>query len=180
MSKIGEKVITVPASVTVEIVDSTVAVKGSKGEIITQLPRAITVEKVDTELHIKRTAEDKQTRSFHGLIRSLIANAVAGVEKPWEKRMEVVGTGFNVKMQGVDLAFKIGYSHQVIFKKVDGVTFQVEGNNKVIITGADKQKVGQVAYQMKMIRKPDAYKGKGVRYEGEIIKTKAGKKAKAA
>lgn len=110
----------------------------------------------------------------------MINNAIVGVEKPWQKRLEVVGTGFNVKVQGNDIVFKVGYSHPVVFKSVSGVTLQVEGNNKVIISGADKQLVGQVAFQIKCIRKPDVYKGKGIRYEGEVLRIKPGKKAKAA
>ncbi len=102
------------------------------------------------------------------------------MEKPWQKRLEVVGTGYNVKLQGEDLVFKLGYSHPVVFKKVTGIKFQVEGNNKVIIEGVDKQLVGQIAYQIKMLKKPDVYKGKGIRYEGEKLRIKPGKKAKAA
>jgi large subunit ribosomal protein L6 len=109
----------------------------------------------------------------------LVYNAVVGVEKQWTKALEVVGTGYNVKQQGEDVVFKVGYSHPVTFKKQEGVSYKVEGNNKVVVSGIDKQLVGQVAYQMKLVRKPDAYKAKGVRYEGEVIKTKPGKKAKA-
>lgn len=179
MSKIGQKVITVPASVQVQIQDAIVTVRGAKGEITVTLPRNITIEQAENTLTVKRDSEAKKVKAAHGLYRSIIANAVHGVENSWEKRLEVIGTGYNVKMQGADLAFKVGYSHLVVFKTVPGIQFQVEGNNKVIVKGHDKQLVGQVAHQIKMIKKPDAYKGKGVRYEGEVIKTKAGKKAKA-
>ncbi len=179
MSKIGQKVITVPGAVQVQIQDSVVSVKGAKGEITVSLPRHITAEQADNVITVKRTSEAKKVKAAHGLFRSLIANAVEGVDKGWEKRLEIVGTGFNVKMQGADLVFKLGYSHPVIYKAVEGIQFQVEGTNKVVVRGHDKQLVGQVAYQIKMIKKPDAYKGKGIRYEGEVIKTKAGKKAKA-
>jgi large subunit ribosomal protein L6 len=180
MSKIGEKAIQVPASVQVEINSDTVKVKGNNGEIMLSLPRAIKISREGDTLNVTRTTEANNVKALHGLVRSLVYNAVTGVEKVWEKRLEVQGTGYNVKLQGEDLNFKVGYSHPVIFKKVEGVKFQVEGNNKVIVSGADKQLVGQVAYQIKLIKKPDVYKGKGVRYEGEKIKIKAGKKAKTA
>jgi large subunit ribosomal protein L6 len=180
MSKIGQKTITVPATVQVEIDKSAVKVKSQTGELSFDLPRTITVSKEGDVLSVKRTSESNNSKALHGLYRSLIANAVNGLDKPWQKNLEVIGTGFNVKLQGEDLIFKVGYSHQVTFKKVEGVKYQVEGNNKVTVSGADKQLVGQVAYQIKMIRKPDVYKGKGIRYEGERIKLKAGKKAKTA
>jgi large subunit ribosomal protein L6 len=155
-------------------------VKGPTGEITVELPEELTLVREGETLTVKRNNEKNDTKALHGLFRSILSNAVNGVSKSWEKRLEVVGTGFNVKLQGEDLVFKVGYSHSVTFKKVAGVKFQVEGNNKVIVAGADKQLVGQVAYQIKLIRKPDVYKGKGIRYEGERIKIKAGKKAKTA
>jgi large subunit ribosomal protein L6 len=180
MSKIGQKTITVPATIQVEIDHSLVKVKGPTGELSFTLPRTITITKEGDSISIKRTSENNNSKALHGLYRSLIANAVAGLNKAWEKNLEVVGTGFNVKLQGEDLVFKVGYSHTVTFKKVEGIKYQVEGTNKVTVSGADKQLVGQVSYQMRLIRKPDVYKGKGIRYEGERIKLKAGKKAKTA
>ncbi len=180
MSKIGQKVIPVPASVQVEIAEPIVKVKSNAGELSFTLPKTINITREGDMLTVTRTSEKKDSKSLHGLYRSLIANAVNGLNKSWEKRLEVVGTGFNVKLQGEDLVFKVGYSHLVTFKKVEGIKYQVEGNNKVIIAGPDKQLVGQVAYQIRIIRKPDVYKGKGIRYEGEKIKLKAGKKAKTA
>jgi large subunit ribosomal protein L6 len=180
MSKIGQKEIPVPAGVQVELNNNVTKVKGPGGELSVEFPSTITVERNGESLVVKRSNESNDTKALHGLFRSIIANAVNGVNKNWEKRLEVIGTGFNVKLQGEDLVFKVGYSHNVTFKKVPGVKFMVEGNNKVIVSGADKQKVGEVAYQIKLIRKPDVYKGKGIRYEGERIKIKAGKKAKTA
>ncbi len=180
MSKIGQKSITVPSTVTLEIAGQMVKVKGPVDEMNFELPDALVLEKTQDGVVLKRKKEDKKTKSAHGLYRQLLFNAVVGVEKSWEKRMEVVGTGFNVKMQGEDLVFKIGYSHPVVFKKQPGVKYKVEGNNKVVVSGSDKQLVGQVAYQIKLIKKPDAYKGKGVKYEGEKLRIKPGKKAKAA
>src|SRR3989344_5586731 len=124
--------------------------------------------------------ELKKVKALHGLYRTLISNAMQGVVTPWQKRLEIVGTGYNAKMQGEDLALKVGYSHPIVFKKVTGIKFQVDGNNIIIISGVDKQLVGQVAHQIKTNKKPDPYKGKGIRYEGERLKLKPGKKAKTA
>lgn len=180
MSKIGQKSITVPTTVSLEITGQNIKVVGPAGQINLELPNVLTLERSETGILIKRVNDAKKSKSVHGLYRQLLANAVTGVEKPWEKRLEVVGTGYNVKMQGEDLVFKIGYSHPAVFKKQDGVKYKVEGANKVVVTGADRQLVGQVAYQIKLIKKPDAYKGKGVKYEGEKLRIKPGKKAKAA
>lgn len=179
MSKIGQKIITTPSAVQVTINEKQVNVKGAKGEMSFTLPRELSIEQNEGAFTVKRSNETKKVKALHGLYRNLIANAIQGVNTGWEKRLEIVGTGFNVKMQGADLLFKLGFSHPVIYKPVEGIQFQVDGNNKIIVKGFDKQLVGQVAHQIKMIRKPDVYKGKGIRYEGEYIKTKAGKKAKA-
>jgi len=180
MSKIGQKQIIIPAGVDVRQEGKKIFLKGSSGEISIELPISLTLIKEEAGMTLKRTNENKKTRSLHGLYRQLIDNAVQGVNKPWEKRLEIVGTGYNVKIQGEDLLFKVGYSHPVVFKKQSGVKYRVEGNSKVIVEGADKQLVGQVAYQIKLIKKPDAYKGKGIKYENERLKIKPGKKAKAA
>ena len=178
MSKIGQKVLTVPATVTFTIEGNIVTVKGKLGVLTVVLPQGITVEKnKDNTYTVVRRSDSKELKSLHGTFRTLIDNAIIGVEKAWEKRLEVVGTGFNVKMQGKDLVFKVGYSHTVTYKETEGVTFAVEGNNKVIISGRDKQQVGEIAYKVKMVKKPDAYKGKGIKYEGEKLRIKPGKKA---
>lgn len=179
MSKIGEQIINVSAAVNVTIADNKVNIKGPQGEISIAIPSELTLTKEGNVLTLKRNNNEKKVRSAHGLFRQLISNAVTGVEKVWEKKLEVVGTGYTVKLQGEDLVFKIGYSHPVVFKKQPGIKFLVEGNNKVNVTGYDKQMVGQVAYQIKMIKKPDVYKGKGVRYLGEKLRIKPGKKVKA-
>lgn len=180
MSKIGQKPINVNPEVNLQINEGKIYVKGSKGEWRGTLPRVLELKNKDNQWIVSRKNEDKTSKSLHGLYRTLINNAIIGVETPWQKRLEVVGTGFNVKTQGNDIVFKVGYSHPVVFKSVPGITLQVEGNNKVIISGSDKQLVGQIAFQIKCIRKPDVYKGKGIRYEGEILRIKPGKKAKAA
>lgn len=182
MSKVGQKALNIPSSVTVTVRETDVEVKGKEGSITIALPHGIAVVKgqKDGEMQVTRGNDTKNSKSLHGTIRTLIDNAVVGVEKPWEKRLEVVGTGFNVKMQGQDLVFKIGYSHPVVFKKVEGITLAVDGNTKVIVRGVDKQLVGETAQKIKKLRKPDAYKGKGIKYEGEKLRIKPGKKAKAA
>jgi len=180
MSKIGQKPIDISSGVSIQINDGVISVKGAKGEWKGILPRVLLLNNKDGQWIVSRKNENKTSKSLHGLYRTLINNAVIGVVTPWQKRLEVVGTGFNVKAQGNDLIFKVGYSHTVVFQSVPGITYQVEGNNKIIVSGLDKQLVGQVAFQIKSIRKPDVYKGKGVRYEGEILRIKPGKKAKAA
>jgi large subunit ribosomal protein L6 len=180
MSKIGQKTIEIPSTVNVTITKDNVGVKGPEGELSYRIPVGLKVNKEDAKMTVTRTNEQKRTKSAHGLFRQLIHNAIVGVEKPWVKRLEIVGTGFNVKMQGEDLVMRLGFSHLVVFKKVPGVKYQVENNTKIVVTGADKQLVGQVAFQIKLSRKPDAYKGKGIRYEGERLRIKPGKKAKAA
>lgn len=180
MSKIGEKQIPVSQDVQPSLIDGKIVVKGKEGEINIQIPAELEVEIKDGNIEVKRKSEAKKVRALHGLFRTLIANAVSGVVKPWEKKLEVVGTGYNVKLQGEDLVLKVGYSHQIVYKKVDGIKFQVQGSNDITVLGADKQLVGQVAHQIKMVRKPDVYKGKGIKYHGERLRIKPGKKAKAA
>lgn len=180
MSKIGEKPVIISTAVTLKIEDNKVTIKGPQGEMSLIVPKELTLIRQENNLVLKRKNNEKKIRSIHGLYRQLISNAVSGVEKVWEKKLEVVGTGYSVKLQSENLVFKVGYSHQVVFKKQPGIKYQVEGNNKVTVAGHDKQLVGQVAYQIKMIRKPDVYKGKGIRYLGEKLRIKPGKKAKAA
>lgn len=180
MSKIGENPITIGNGVTVIIENDTVLVKGMKGELVVPIPSGISVSQQDGLLKVERQNNTKRIHSMHGLIRSLIANAVTGVNEPWKKTLEIVGTGYRVKPQGQDLLLELGYSHNVIFKRPENIEFKIEGNNKIHVIGIDKQYVGEVAFKIKSIRKPDAYKGKGVRYQGEYIKLKPGKKAKTA
>lgn len=180
MSKVGNQPITLPAGVTVTLTSERVQVAGTHGQLTVALPRVITVTQDGDVVTIKRADESAHTKALHGLSRTLINNAVIGVGKPWEKDLEVVGTGYRVKQVGENLVFEVGYSHNVEFKKVDDTKFLVEGNNKVKVVGIDKQKVGEVAYKIKALKKPDPYKGKGIRYAGEVIRLKAGKKAKTA
>jgi len=180
MSKIGQMPIPIPASVTVKVENQQITVSGKNGQIQQTLPACLTIVKHDDRLEIRRSNDKKQTKSLHGLFRNLVRNAVVGVETLFEKRLEIIGTGYNAKMQNEDIVLKVGYSHPIIFKKAAGVQFKVEGNNIIVVSGIDKQLVGQVAHQIKLIKKPDPYKGKGIRYEGERLRIKPGKKAKAA
>lgn len=180
MSKIGQKVITIPASVQIKMANRDVTVKGSKGSLTLTLPRSLKITQNEGELLIERNSDSKKHKSAHGLWRSLVANAVQGVENGWTKKLEVIGTGFNVKQQGKGIVLKLGLSHVVEFPAPEGIQITTEGNNAIIVSGIDKQHVGEVAQQIKSIKKPDAYKGKGIRYEGEHIKLKPGKKAKTA
>jgi len=180
MSKIGQKPIILSDKVKVSKNNNQVIIEGPVGNLTITLPEKIDLQIKEQEIILKRLSEQSKYKALHGLYRQLIYNAVVGVEKPWEKKLEIVGTGYNVKLQGEDLVFKLGYSHPVVFKKVEGIKFQVEENNKLIISGVDKQLVGQIAYQIKMLKEPDVYKGKGIRYQGEKLRIKPGKKVKAA
>jgi len=181
MSKVGEKPVDIPADVQIEIKDDEVVVRGPKGELKVQIPDKIrvSVDKDGKRLKVERESEYRKVKALHGLARTLINNAVQGVVKLWEKRLEVVGTGYNVRLEGDRLVFKLGFSHEVYFPKKDNIEFAVEKNRVVIIKGIDKQKVGEVAASIRSLKKPDAYKGKGIRYQGEVVKLKPGKKAKA-
>jgi len=182
MSKIGQKILQVPSTVSVVLENNNVRIKGKEGELTIFLPNGIVCKKDEktNDYNVLRKNDSKEMKALHGLFRSLIANAIIGVEKPWEKKLEVMGTGYTVKMEGQNLLFKVGYSHPVGFPKIEGVQYSVEGNSKVTIKGIDKQLVGEVAYKIKMIKKPDVYKGKGIKYENEKLRIKPGKKAKAA
>lgn len=180
MSKVGQKSIQVDPGVSISIDAQVVKVTGPKGSLSVELPHVLKAQFENNVLKVSRKNEAKDTRSLHGTFRSLIANAIFGVTKGWEKKIEVVGTGFGVTVKNGDAVFKVGYSHQVVFPKTEGVTYAVEGSTILVISGIDKQKVGEVAYLARIIRKPDPYKGKGVRYVGEVIKLRPGKKTKTA
>lgn len=180
MSKIGEKPIHIAEGANVTIEKDRVTITGPGGELSYRVPKGITLKKEGDTVKVEKVDHTKKMKALHGLWRSLIANAVEGVVKSWTRSLEVVGTGYNVKLQGQDLVFKVGYSHPVTVSAIPGITFEVSGNNIVIVKGADKQLVGQVAQKIKVVKKPDAYKGKGIKYEGEKLRIKPGKKAKAA
>lgn len=178
MSKIGQQPILIDQSISVSIKEKNIKIKGNFGEKEIFLPDGLKAILKDNYLIIEKNKEDKKIKALHGLYRQLIANFIQGVAKPWEKKLEIVGTGYNAKLQGEDLILKLGYSHPVIYKKREGVKFNVIGNNQIIVSGIDKQLVGEIADQIRNLKKPDAYKGKGIRYLGQKIKLKPGKKAK--
>ena len=176
MSRIGRLPITVPAGVDVTIDGADVTVKGPKGTLTHTVPAPITVEKAeDVTLQVTRPNDERQSRSLHGLTRTLVANMVAGVTEGYTKKLEIVGTGYRVVAKGTDLEFALGFSHPVIIPAPAGISFTVETPTRFSVSGIDKQQVGEVAANLRKLRKPDPYKGKGVRYEGEVIRRKAGK-----
>jgi len=178
MSKIGKKPIPLSEKVTVEIKEKNVLIKGPEGEISFVLPSEIGAKIDKNNLFVFVEKENKKAKALWGLYRQLLANGVLGVQKKWEKRLQIVGTGYNVKLEEDKLIFKLGYSHPVIFNKPEGIDFKVEKNTIISVLGVDKQKVGEVAYKIRLLKPPDSYKGKGIRYEGEKIKLKPTKKVK--
>lgn len=181
MSRIGSKPITIPEGVNILVQDQEVVVKGPKGELQQAIPgKEITVTVKDKDITVTRKNDNRQTKAFHGLVRSLIANMVTGVTDGYEKRLEMVGTGYRVKKEGEKLVVSVGYSHPVDIACPPGITLDVEGNNIIIVKGIDKQLVGETAANIRAIKKPEPYKGKGIRYQGEVVRRKAGKAAKAA
>ncbi len=180
MSRIGKKPITVPAGVTVTVNGSEVAVKGPKGELKETFNADMSIVMENNEIVVTRPTDNKEHRALHGLTRTLIANMVEGVANGYSKTLEVNGVGYRAQKQGKDLVMNLGYSHQVIMPEVDGITVEVPNNNTIIISGADKQKVGQFAAEVREKRPPEPYKGKGIKYAGEYIRRKEGKAAKGS
>ena len=179
MSRIGKLPIEVPSGVDVAIDDQLVTVKGPKGTLSHQVAAPITVERSDGVLEVKRPDDERISRSLHGLTRTLINNMVVGVTEGYEKKLEIVGVGYRVLSKGpTQLEFQLGYSHSITFDAPDGITFAVESATKLGVQGIDKQLVGEVAANIRKLRKPEPYKGKGVRYAGEVVRRKVGKAGK--
>jgi len=179
MSRIGNMPIEVPGGVTVDVADgNVVTVNGPNGELTQELSRRMQIEIEGNVVTVRRPNDSRRHRSLHGLTRSLLANMVEGVTEGFEKRLEIQGVGYRAEMQGTQLVMRLGYSHLVVFDPPEGVEIAVEDNTRVIVRGADKQKVGQLAAEIRRSRPAEPYKGKGVRYEGEQIRRKAGKAAK--
>ncbi|GAA1146608.1 50S ribosomal protein L6 [Nesterenkonia lutea] len=178
MSRIGRLPITIPAGVEVKLEGRQVSVKGPKGELSRTLAEGITVDNEDGTLTVSRPNDERESRSLHGLTRTLINNMIIGVTEGYSKKLEIVGTGYRVLAKGSDLEFALGYSHPVPVKAPQGITFQVESATKLAVSGIDKQQVGEIAANIRKLRRPDPYKGKGVRYEGEQVRRKAGKAGK--
>ncbi len=179
MSRIGNMPIEVPKGVTVDVDEGNfVAVSGPKGELAQQLSPRMSIDRDGDTITVSRPSDGRDDRAIHGLTRSLLANMVIGVTEGFEKRLEIQGVGYRAEMQGKQLLMRLGYSHDVIFDPPEGIEFVVEDNTKIIVRGADKQRVGQVAANIRVSRPAEPYKGKGVRYRGEQIRRKAGKAAK--
>jgi large subunit ribosomal protein L6 len=179
MSRIGRLPIAVPSGVDVTIDGQTVSVKGPKGSLDHVVASPITVERdEDGMLRVLRPNDERQNRALHGLSRTLIANMITGVTEGYTKTLEIVGVGYRVQARGSDLEFALGFSHPVPVKAPEGISFAVESPTRLRVTGIDKQQVGEVAAKIRKIRKPDPYKGKGVRYQGEVVKRKVGKTGK--
>ncbi len=178
MSRIGKKPIVLPQGVKLELKDGAVLVKGPKGALSRPLLDGIALEISDKEVQLKRAADDKRTRSYHGLMRTLVANMVDGVSKGFEKKLEIVGIGYRSELHGNKLVFYLGYSHPIDFQLPQGISAEVEKQTLVTIKGFDKELVGQISAKIRGLRKPDPYKGKGVKYATEKIRKKAGKTGK--
>ncbi|MEY2815985.1 MAG: hypothetical protein RJA78_561 [Actinomycetota bacterium] len=178
MSRIGKMPIPVPAGVEVKIDGQVVEVKGPKGTLTHTVPTPITIVLEDGNIIVTRPDDERNSRSLHGLTRTLISNNIEGVTKGFTKGLEIVGTGYRVTVKGSAVEFALGYSHPILVEPPAGITFQVDGNTKITVVGIDKQAVGEVAANLRKLRKPEPYKGKGVRYAGEVVRRKAGKSGK--
>jgi large subunit ribosomal protein L6 len=178
MSRIGKKPITVPSGVTVSVDGSKIKVKGPKGELERVIRSEIAVEQNDGEITLTRPNDSKENRAYHGLTRALIANMVEGVTSGFKKTLEIIGVGYRAEKKGETLVLTVGYSHQVVYPQPAGITLTAQTPTVVIIEGIDKQKVGQVAAELRAVRPPEPYKGKGIRYQGEQVRRKAGKTGK--
>jgi len=178
MSRIGKLPIPVPAGVEVKINGQIVEVKGPKGSLTHVVPAPITVVLEENAVVVTRPDDERLSRSLHGLTRTLLANNIHGVTQGFSKGLEIVGTGYRVTAKGNDLEFALGYSHPITIQPPAGISFTVEGNTKLAVHGIDKQAVGEVAANIRKLRKPEPYKGKGVRYAGEVVRRKAGKSGK--
>ncbi len=180
MSRIGNKPVTIPAGVQVTVDGSTVTVKGPKGELKNTFDPAMSIVVEGNEIIVTRPSDVKEHRSLHGLTRTLVANMVTGVTEGFKKELQVNGVGYRVAKQGNNLVMNLGFSHQVIMPEPDGITVECPGPNSIIVTGADKQKVGQFAAEIRIKRPPEPYKGKGIKYIDEHIRRKEGKAGKGS
>ena len=175
MSRIGKKPITIPKGVTVKADANGVDVKGPKGQMKQALPPGILAAVEDGSIVTKKSSDEQELNKFHGLARSLVNNAVLGVTEGWKKELDIVGVGYRAELKGKQVHFALGYSHPVVFDVPNGIEVAIDKQTHIVVTGADRQVVGQVAANMRRLRKPDPYKQKGVRYTGEVLKKKVGK-----
>lgn len=179
MSRIGKMPVAIPKGVEVQVAGSTVSVKGSKGSLTLDVHPAMTIAVEEGSVVVSRPTDEGEHRALHGLTRSLIANMVEGVTNGFSKTLEIQGVGYRAALKGSDLEIAVGYSHPVTVPAPKGITFEVPQPTRIVVSGTDKQAVGQVAANIRAIRKPDPYKGKGIRYQGEYVRKKAGKAGKA-
>jgi large subunit ribosomal protein L6 len=177
MSRIGRQPIELPSGVNVSLSPGRVMVNGPLGELAQQVPARMKIEQADGSIVVSRPTERGEDRALHGLTRSLIANMVEGVTKGFEKRLELQGVGYRASLQGTDLRLDVGYSHPVVMKAPQGITFEVPVPTEIVVKGVDKQQVGQTAAEIRRVRPPEPYKGKGIRYQGEYVRRKVGKRA---
>lgn len=180
MSRIGKKPVRIPEGVAVEISGQTVRVRGPKGELSEVFRQEVAVRVADGDIYIERVSQTPKAKSLHGLYRTIVANMVAGVTAGWNKGLELVGVGYRASLSGTTLVLNVGFSHAVEFAATPGINFEVQGNTRINVSGADKQLVGETAAQIRRVRPPEPYKGKGIRYVGEVVARKPGKTAKAA
>jgi large subunit ribosomal protein L6 len=180
MSRIGVKSIPVPKAVTIQVADgNAVTVKGPKGELSQAFAPRLEIIQEDGQVRVERKTDDGDTKALHGLTRSLLNNMVVGVTDGYTKNLEILGVGYRAAMDGKNLVLNVGYSHPVRMVAPDGISYAVEGNNRVAVSGIDKQAVGEEAARIRGVRPPEPYKGKGIRYQGEFVRRKAGKTGKA-
>jgi large subunit ribosomal protein L6 len=177
MSRIGRQPIEVPSTVAVAISPGRVQVNGPLGELVQTVPVRISVEHEDGQIVVTRPTERGEDRALHGLTRSLVANMVQGVTQGFEKRLELHGVGYRAQLKGTELELAVGFSHAVTVKPRAGITFEVPAPNQILVKGIDKQAVGQTAAEIRKVRPPEPYKGKGIRYQGEVVRRKVGKRA---
>ena len=177
MSRIGRKPIPVPAGVSIDVAPGRVVVKGPLGELEQQVPPRIAINQEDDQLLVTRPTDRGPDRALHGLTRTLVANMVEGVTKGYERKLEIQGVGYRAALKGDDLELQVGYSHNVTIKPRTGITFEVPTTTQIVVKGTDKQQVGQTAAEIRKERPPEPYKGKGIRYEGEYVRRKVGKRA---
>ena len=177
MSRIGKQPIPVPAGVSVQVEPGIVRVNGPRGELSERVSRAITVEQSDGELLITRPTDRGEHRALHGLTRTLIANMVTGVTDGYEKRLEIQGVGYRAALRGEDVELQVGYSHPVVVAAPAGIEFEVPAPTQIVVRGSSKQAVGEIAARIRKVRPPEPYKGKGIRYQGEQVQRKVGKRA---
>ncbi len=175
MSRVGRKVIVVPSGVKVSVHDSQLEVQGPKGKLTTPVPPGISFSLSGTELHCRRSNDERQQRAFHGMARALAQNAIKGVTEGFSKDLDIVGVGYRATVEGKKVVFALGYSHAVEFPIPEGIKIAVDKQTRVTVSGIDRQQVGQVAAEIRNLRRPDPYKQKGIRYLGEVLKKKAGK-----